>query len=134
VPHTASNQPAPEPMLDLDAALVRLGGDRELLRDLIGFFLEDSSPLLEQLQRALAARDASVVERSAHSLKGLAANFSAARAVQAALRLEKMGHSGNLAGGPEAEHDLQREISALTQALSLYLAAEGASDASERAI
>jgi HPt (histidine-containing phosphotransfer) domain-containing protein len=117
-----SNQPASEPVLDLEAALVRLGGDRELLRDLIGFFFEDSPPLLEQIERGLAAREPSVVERSAHSLKGLSSNFSAARAVQAALRLEKMGHAGNLADGATALTELHREVAALHEALALYVA------------
>lgn len=123
MPHAASKPPETDSLLDLDAALVRLGGDRELLRDLIGFFFEDSPPLLEQIQRDLVQRDAHALERSAHSLKGLAANFDASLAVQVALRLEKMGHSGNLTHGPEAATDLEREVAALREALALYLAA-----------
>jgi len=124
VADAASDQPSREAMFDLNAALARLGGDRELLCDLIGFFFEDSLPLLKQIQQGLAERNANIVERSAHSLKGLAANFSADRAVQAALRLEKMGHSGNLANGPEAATELEREITALREALALHLTAD----------
>jgi HPt (histidine-containing phosphotransfer) domain-containing protein len=119
-----SNQPSSAPGLNLSAALARLGGDRDLLRDLIEFFFEDSPPLLEQVDRGLSQRDASLVERSAHSLKGLAANFDAISAVQAALRLEKMGHAGDFARAPEAFSELQREIKGLREALSLYLATD----------
>jgi two-component system sensor histidine kinase/response regulator len=123
VPTPASNQPNPEPpLLDLDAALTRLGDDAELLRDLIGFFFEDSPPLLEQLQQAVAERNANVIERAAHSLKGLASNFSGQRAVQAALRLEKMGHSNDLAHSADALATLQNELAALRGALATYLA------------
>jgi HPt (histidine-containing phosphotransfer) domain-containing protein len=99
-----------------------------LLRDLIGFFFEDSPPLLERAERGVAERDASAVERSAHSLKGLAANFDAKSAVQAALRLEKMGHAGNLATAPEAIKELQREIAGLREELALFLAHEAGAE------
>ena len=126
VPAPASDQPNSElPLLDLNAALTRLGDDAELLRDLIGFFFEDSPPLLEQLQQAVAERNASLVERSAHSLKGLAANFSGQRAVQAALRLEKMGHANDLAHSADALTTLQNELAALRGALATYLASSG---------
>jgi two-component system, sensor histidine kinase and response regulator len=122
VPAPGSNQPNPDlPLLDLDAALTRLGDDPDLLRDLIGFFFEDSPPLLEQLQQGISERNASLVERAAHSLKGLASNFNGQRAVQAALRLEKMGHSNDLAHSQEALVTLQNELAALREALALYL-------------
>ena len=128
MPHAASNQPAPKSPLDLNAALARLGGDHQLLRDLIGFFFEDSPPLLERVERGVTERDAKAVERSAHSLKGLAANFDAKDAVQAALRLEKLGHSGNLATAPEAIKELRQEIASLREELALFLAQEGGAE------
>jgi HPt (histidine-containing phosphotransfer) domain-containing protein len=121
VPNAASNQPAPEALVDLDAALLRLGGDDELLRDLIGYFFEDAPPLLDSIQRGLASREATLVERSAHSLKGLAANFTGQRAVRAAMRLEKQAHTGDLSDGQSLAAELEQEVAALRGALALYL-------------
>mgnify|MGYP000954077805 CR=1 FL=1 len=75
-------------IFDLEGALNRLGGDRELFQDVVGFFLEDSPGLLEQVRQGFAAGDAETVHRAAHSLKGLAAQLGGARAVDAARAVE----------------------------------------------
>ena len=61
--------------MDLEKALQRLGGDKRLLSDLIGFYLEDYADLLDEIDRALSAADAEALEKASHSLKGLIANF-----------------------------------------------------------
>ncbi len=111
----------PENIFDLQAALDRLGGDRTLFRDLVQFFLEDTPGLFVQVTEGVLAADASVVERAAHSLKGLALNFGAARASQVAFRLEQVGRSGDLAGTPDLLVQLEQELAILTRALMPYL-------------
>lgn len=69
---------------DLNAALERLGGSRELLRDMIGFYLEDYRVLLVRIGDAAESGDPITLARSAHSLKGLAANFDAVQVIEAA--------------------------------------------------
>lgn len=69
---------------DLNAALERLGGSRELLRDMIGFYLEDYPTLLERIEDAAESGDPITLARSAHSLKGLAANFDAVEVLETA--------------------------------------------------
>jgi HPt (histidine-containing phosphotransfer) domain-containing protein len=69
-------------------ALGRLGGNEELLRDIIGFFREDVPQLLEQMRAAIRDQNAEELARAAHSTKGLAANFSARATMEAALRVE----------------------------------------------
>jgi hypothetical protein len=51
-PHTAGA------VLDVDATLARLGGDRRLFCDILGFFLEDSPPLLQEVHAAARRSDA----------------------------------------------------------------------------
>jgi HPt (histidine-containing phosphotransfer) domain-containing protein len=85
-----------EPVLDVRKALERLDGDDSLLVDLIGFFLEDSPGMLEDLQQAAAARNASQLQMSAHALKGLVASCGGARAAVAAQRVEHAGAANEL--------------------------------------
>lgn len=108
-------------VFDFEGAMGRLGGDEELFRDIVQFFFEDSPGLLEKLRCGLRDQNASAVERAAHGLKGMAANFGAHRAVEAALRVENLGASGNLAEAPEALRGLEDEIGILKVALNPYL-------------
>lgn len=73
---------------DIPGALMRLGGDEELLHDLIGFFFEDSWPLMDKISHAIAHQDWDAARRAAHSLKGLVSNFGAAAAAEACRKLE----------------------------------------------
>lgn len=77
-------------VLDIGAALGRLGGDRELYCEIIGFFLEDAPPLLAELRRAADVVDAAAVRSTAHALKGLAAGCGGVRAAEAAQRVESL--------------------------------------------
>jgi len=108
----------PSPRLcNLDAALRRMGGNVGLLRQVIDFFHADAPALRVRLRQALDAGDASQLEITAHSLKGLVSNFDAERAVKAALRVEQIGHARHLDEAPAAISELERELDDL--ALSL---------------
>jgi HPt (histidine-containing phosphotransfer) domain-containing protein len=69
--------------IDLAAALRRLGGDVELLRELAAIYVQDAPELVLQATSALAQRDLQQAAHAAHSLKGLSSNFSAAAAAAA---------------------------------------------------
>ncbi len=91
--HAAAAAPArpvagSETVIDFSATLRRLGGDKRLLRELVGFFLEDFPGLVRTVRERLVADDWTTVHRAVHNLKGLAANFSAAPAVQALQAVE----------------------------------------------
>ncbi|CAN7584369.1 ATP-binding protein [Pseudoduganella sp. LjRoot289] len=75
------------PVLDWPAALLRLDGDEELLRELAALFLQDGPQLWREVVDAQAAQDAERGARAVHSLKGVLVNFGAARAIAAAERL-----------------------------------------------
>jgi HPt (histidine-containing phosphotransfer) domain-containing protein len=91
----------------------------------IGFFHDDSPGLRARLRKALDAGDASLVQITAHSLKGLVSNFDAERAVKAALRVEQMGHAGRLNDAPAAIDDLDRELDELAVSLDAEAARLG---------
>lgn len=75
--------------VDLARALHWVGGDRQLLRELVAIFVEEAPGRLAELRRAAAARDATTVERVAHSLKGSAGLLGAASLQAASTELEE---------------------------------------------
>lgn len=96
---------AKERVMDRETALSRVGGDVDLLREVGALFLKECPSVVTDLRNAVAARDAPGIERQAHSLKGSVSTFGAGAAFQAALELERQGHSRNLS---EVESNLQR--------------------------
>jgi HPt (histidine-containing phosphotransfer) domain-containing protein len=81
-------------ILDLAALMDRLGGDRELLQELIGLYMEDEPGLLAQIAAAVNNRQADALRRAAHTLKGSVGNFCAPGAHAAAAALEAAGRDG----------------------------------------
>lgn len=84
------------PVLDLDAALERVGGDEDLLREIGALFLQEYPPAISDLRTAVADRDSKLIERKAHSLKGSVLTFGSGVAYEATLELEMQGRSGDL--------------------------------------
>ena len=76
--------------------LALMGGDRDLLLELIDVFFEDAPLRIEAVRRALADRDAEALYRAAHALKGSAGNFGAPDVVGRANRLEALARENNL--------------------------------------
>jgi len=104
-------------VLNLQAALDRVGGDQELLEEVAQLFLESAGGMLELVQAAAAMGDPRALERAAHALKGSVGNFGAEPAHQAALRLEQMGRKRELVGVDEALSALVKELDRLRPAL-----------------
>jgi len=99
--------------LDESLALSRVGGDFDLLREVVELFLNDYPRALDKLRTAVAAHDASGVEHHAHSLKGSVSTFGAQHAFDAALALERKGRSGDLINIDEGLKRLEFALSSL---------------------
>jgi HPt (histidine-containing phosphotransfer) domain-containing protein len=84
------------PALDPQAALARVGGNRGLLAELAGLFLEDSARWLAEIAGGLARGDAAGVQFTAHLLRGSAASFGAQGTSRAARDLEEAARAGDL--------------------------------------
>jgi CheY-like chemotaxis protein len=107
-------------IMDLDKALRRLDGDQSLLVDLIGFYLEDFPALLNRIDEAVAANDAMSLERAAHSMKGLVANFDADTAKEIAQHLESCAKQRDLTNTLELSENLKLAASELAEQLEHY--------------
>jgi len=109
--------------LDLQAALARVDGDQDLLKEIAELFLEECPASLEHVRAAVSAADPEAVQRAAHSLKGAVSNFGEKAAHKAALRLEYMGRAGDLTGSAEALRQLEEAIERLCAELREFIAA-----------
>jgi CheY-like chemotaxis protein/HPt (histidine-containing phosphotransfer) domain-containing protein len=107
-----------EKVFNADVALERVGGDRELLKDLAGVFLSESPTMMTEVREAVAQRDALRLKRAAHTLKGAAGTFGAVPSVAAAQRLETMAREGDLTGAEEGWSALEEAVARLRPALA----------------
>lgn len=109
-------------VLDLDGALRRLGNDRDLFCEFVGFFEEDAPKLMAQFESAISQTARDTLERSAHSLKGLASNLGADAVSDVAGRAEKLARSGHLTDCQNLLPELRQELETLLLALRPYRA------------
>ena len=104
-------------IVDMKALLERLGGDPDLLIEIVGIYLEDGPRLLDDMRQAIARRDGQSLANAAHQYKGTALNLSAEPAAGVAAQLEQIGRSSNLNGVEEVLEHMEQEAAALTSAL-----------------
>ena len=104
-------------LVDRDALMTRLDGDGRLLAEIVDLFLQSSPQLVRDIKKALAAHDRKGLQRAAHTLKGAVSNFGARTVWAAALKMEKIGQSGNLSQGRQALSVLEKELGRLRKEL-----------------
>ncbi len=114
----ASAELNPDGVLDKAAALARVDGDIELLRELVELFLDECPRLASKIQKAVENRDSRALGRAAHTLKSSVGNFGARGALKAALKLEMMAREGDLTEAEEACTALEEEIEKLKPVLA----------------
>ena len=105
------------PIFDHEASLARVDGDRELLREMAGLFLDSYPASLRLIEEGVANGNTEQVYRAAHTLKGSAANFNAVSVVDAAYQLESMGREGRLENAVAALTAMQSDLRRLANAL-----------------
>jgi len=104
-------------LFDRQALMARLEGDSGLLTEIVELFMKSAPGLMRDAEKALHGRDAKALERAAHTLKGMVANFGARTAFEAALRMEKMAQKDDATGARAAWASLEKEMARLTKAL-----------------
>ena len=102
---------------DRETMLERMGGDIDLLEEVIELFLEDSPGMMQTVREAVAGQDPNHLERSAHSIKGALLNMAADPAAGVAHQLEQMGRDENMDSCQEVLTILEAEVEQLNQEL-----------------
>lgn len=112
-----------EPIIDIAAATERMGGDLEILHEVMRIFLEESPRMLAAIAQAVAARDAKALELAAHCLKGSALMLAAGRLHEYTSALEMMGREARLDAAPDVWVELEDETLRLREELTAMLPA-----------
>jgi CheY-like chemotaxis protein len=106
---------AAPPVFDPRVLLGLLDGDRAAVADIVGEYAEDAPRQLAGVREALAAGDADLVRRRAHTLKGASANVGAEALRIAAYDLERAAADAELAGGEALVAQLDDELGRLLE-------------------
>jgi CheY-like chemotaxis protein len=112
----ASPEPAEtdsEPDFDRKEALERVGGDEQLLGELLHLFQTDAPKWLADLRSAIDRGDAAQLRRAAHTIKGGASNLGARQTWTAAARLEELARTGSWDGVEAARAELEGALARL---------------------
>jgi len=114
---TSSNADSKPSPVNFKEMLERLGGDEKLLQEVLGIFLEQAPKHLASLQAALETKDASAIERTAHSMKGELGYMGVAKVSQKARELEEMGRKGDIEGAGRAFPSFEADILAIVEGM-----------------
>ncbi len=108
-------------IVDWQRALRSVDGSEEALRELIEIFCGDECQKhMRCIREGLVSRDAVIVERAAHTLKGNADLFGASRAYEAAKSLEELATAADLEGAARAWAALEPELGYLQSELASH--------------
>jgi two-component system sensor histidine kinase/response regulator len=111
-------------LLDREATLERVEGDRELLSDLIKMFIAQTRKLLSDIRESIGRTDGATLERAAHKLKGTVGTFGARKVVESAQSLEISGRLAQWNGVEETFSRLETQIAQLTWEMQEWNALE----------
>jgi two-component system, sensor histidine kinase and response regulator len=101
------------PVMEVALALKRMDGDRELLEELVHLFADEWPKSAAEIETALKAGDAALLERLAHGLKGASGNLAANRLSAAALDMEELARAGGLKEIPSQWEIVKQEAASL---------------------
>jgi HPt (histidine-containing phosphotransfer) domain-containing protein len=107
--------------IDAEELMIRFDGDMELLVRLVKVFFAELPKYRDDIAAAIAAGDSHALRHAAHSLKGVLGTFAAHNGREIAVRLEKIGFGGELAGAQEVLAELDLELETIRPLLAGFL-------------
>jgi HPt (histidine-containing phosphotransfer) domain-containing protein len=112
------NQTVSQILFDRAGMLERLGGDEQLLDEVLSVFMEELPLMVDDIRTAVSGQSAETVMRAAHSIKGALLNISAESSADLACKLEELGRTERLDGSRELLAELEVELGRLERAIS----------------
>ena len=97
-------------VIDRGKLMNQIGGNSELLLELIQMLLDLGPNMLDQVGESIKRVSSDDLEKTAHALKGSVGNFAADSVFQAALSLEMMGRNNDLSQANDAYNLLKKEM------------------------
>jgi two-component system, sensor histidine kinase and response regulator len=108
-------------VFDPEAALERMEGDRDLLREMSELFGKQTATLLSEIADAVQRQDGPTLNRAAHRLKGSIGIFGALGALKTAGELESRGSLSDFSGVHILCARLTKEVEDLQIALAEFI-------------
>jgi HPt (histidine-containing phosphotransfer) domain-containing protein len=112
------------PTLDIfnrDDFMNRNLDDLELCRDVAAIFIKSVPEYMESIRNALAESDADALRKSAHKLKGAAANLSLPLLSETAGMLESLAKAGDFVAAMQLLNNLEQKLEQAVETLSNIL-------------
>jgi CheY-like chemotaxis protein len=103
---------SPRP-IDIENALDALGGDLELMVEVVRTFIDTLPALVADIHAACSSNDAGRLRAAAHSLKGSSSNICAEPVREASERLELIASRGDANGTGANLQDLEARLEQL---------------------
>lgn len=94
--------------------------DPNFLRELIDMFLDDVPQRIAEIERALATKDAPLLTRAAHTIKGSGSNFGAAGLTKVSLEMERQGKEAAFDAAAATLPSLRAEFALVADALKQF--------------
>jgi CheY-like chemotaxis protein/HPt (histidine-containing phosphotransfer) domain-containing protein len=120
---------APEPscpgetggeVFNREQTLASVDGDLNLLKEVTGLFLEESSKMMAEIKSSIDEGDGRRLNRAAHLLKGLVGYFGARGASDLLLRLESLGKKEKFISARDAFEALEYEMVRLEKSIEEF--------------
>lgn len=126
--HQVQSAPGDEPSEPVDdasalaALLEAFNNDRTLFKDVADMFITDYVPMVATVKKAISDKDAALLGRTAHALKGMARNFQIEAAADAARQLEQLAEQGQFENAQELGRRLADELAEYERRLKQMVA------------
>jgi HPt (histidine-containing phosphotransfer) domain-containing protein len=91
--------------------------DPAFLRELIDLFVDDVPGRIAEIEQSLATKDAVLLTRAAHTIKGSCSNFGAAKLKEISHAMEMQGKAGDFAAAASNLATLRAEFATVAAAL-----------------
>jgi CheY-like chemotaxis protein len=111
----------PRLAFDKSSFLSRLEGDELLAGEIIEMFLQECPKLLEGVRQAAKQRNAPLLERAAHALKGSVGDIAAPEAFEASRTLEQMAREKKIDDAGAVLKSLEAALDRLVSELRIHL-------------
>jgi two-component system sensor histidine kinase/response regulator len=110
-----------ELLVDIDQLREVTDNEPDRMRRLIGIYLSQAAPLLDELDAAIQAKIGSDVARVAHKLVGSSTSCGVQAFTLPLRELERLGHGGDLSQANALFNDIRHKLPAVQSAFDQFL-------------
>jgi len=119
-PRSETSSPE-EALVDIDRLRDVTNNEPDRMRRLIGIYLSQAAPMLDELDAAIQAKVGSDVARVAHKLVGSSISCGVQAFTLPLHELERLGHGGDLSQANALFNDIRHKLPAVQSAFDQFL-------------